>query len=413
MKQARFWRLRQIVHLLLLLAFLLVPASTRADTGDSAGNVETTAPAAPAELQGPSRFLSLPLVHGPPPTSWRLGYGSWGIDILRYPQIATLKAGWYVNWTTQVKPQRPGFIEYVQMIRVHQKLTCPLWSPNAHDRTKCPYAQPYDYFTLQTRDEIAAAVRANPQSLWLIGNEMDRRDWPGGGQDEMVPEVYARAYRDMYQLVKGIDPKARVAIGGVIQATPLRLEYLTRVWDTYKSLYGTNMPVDVWNVHNFILQEKLNDYGAGIPPGIQASEGVSYPNDALSHINRQIFDQQIRAFRAWMKARGEQNKPLIVSEYGVLYSHVAELNVPATVRDFMLWSFDYFLNTKDCSLGYVADECRLVQRWAWYSLDDPGTEFNRYGSLFNFSTLQITTTGVGYRDYSLSRMGQLRYGAWW
>ena len=169
MRQALFWRLRQIVHLLLLLAFFLVPASTSADTGDSAGNVETAAPAGPTEPQAALRSVSLPLVHGPPPTSWRLGYGSWGTDILRYPQVATLKAGWYVNWTTQVKPQRPGFIEYVQMIRIHQKLTCPLWSPNAHDRTKGPYAQPYDYVTLQTRDEIAAAVRANPQSLWLIG----------------------------------------------------------------------------------------------------------------------------------------------------------------------------------------------------------------------------------------------------
>ena len=116
-----------------------------------------------------------------------------------------------------------------------------------------------------------------------------------------------------------------------------------------------------------------------------------------SRINRQIFDQQIRAFRAWMKAR-EQNKPLIVSEYGVLYSHVAELNVAATVRDFMLWKFRLLLNTKDCSLGYAADECRLVQRWAWYGLDDPGNEFNRYGSLFNFSTLKsrppVSATGI-------------------
>jgi hypothetical protein len=407
MKQAHYWR--QVV-LLLLLTSLFLPASAGANTGADTGSA---APVSPAGLQAAPRSIYLPLIFGPPPTSWRMGFGSWGTDIVRYPQVTSLKAGWYVNWTTQVRPQRPGFIEYVQMIRIHQKLTCPLWSTNAHNRTICPYAQPYDYVTLQTRDEIAAAVRANPQSLWLIGNEMDRRDWPGGGQDEMLPEVYARAYHDMYQLVKGIDPKARVAIGGVIQPTPLRLQYLTQVWNTYKALYGKNMPVDVWNVHNFILQEKMNDYGAGIPPGIQASEGVSYPDDELSHINRQIFDQQIRAFRAWMKARGEQNKPLIISEYGVLYSHVAQINTAAAVQDFMVWTFDYFLTTRDCSLGYAADDCRLVQRWAWYSLDDPATEFNRFGPLFNFDTLQISSTGVRYRDYSLSKLKQLGWAAWW
>lgn len=401
-------RLRRIVHLLLLLAFTLLIPATGADA--EAGGESAAAPAAaPAGLQS----VRLPLVLGPPPASWRLGYGAVTAEVNRYPEVASLKAGWYVNWVTQVKPQRPNYIEYVQIVRIHQKLTCPLWSENAHDRTKCPYVQPYDYVTLQPREEIIAAVRANPNSLWLIGNEMDRRDWPGGGQDEMVPEVYVRAYRDMYQLIKGIDPKARIAIGGVIQATPLRLEYLTRVWDTYKAFYGVNMPVDVWNVHAFILQEKLNDYGAGIPPGINASQGAVYPDDPLSHINRQVFAQQIRAFRTWMKIRGEQNKPLIVSEYGVLYSHIPELNVAATVQDFMLWTFDYFLNTKDCSIGYAADECRLVQRWAWYSLDDPATDFNEWGPLFNYGTRQISSTGIRFRDYSLSKMNQLGWRAWW
>ena len=36
----------------------------------------------------------------------------------------------------------------------------------------------------------------------------------------------------------------------------------------------------------------------------------------------------------------------------------------------MIQTFDYFLNTKDCNLGYAADQCRLVQRWNWYSFNE-------------------------------------------
>ena len=224
----------------------------------------------------------------------------------------------------------------------------------------------------------------------------------------MLPELYATAYHDLYTLIKGADPAARLAIGGVIQATPLRLQYLTKAWDAYQQYYGTPMPVDVWNVHNFILKESINDYGASIPPGSSASTGSYLGNDGL-HVSMTIFDEQIRAFRGWMKERGQQNKPLIVSEYGVLYRHIAEADTVQEVQDFMINTFDYFLNTQDCSLGYAADQCRLVQRWNWYSFNDNGQSngFNPYTNLFDPQTFQITSTGVRFREYSLKNIGAL------
>ena len=117
-----------------------------------------------------------------------------------------------------------------------------------------------------------------------------------------------------------------------------------------------------------------------------------------------IFDQQIRAFRAWMKTRGQQNKPLIVSEYGVIYGFIAQADTAPEVQDFMIKTFDYFLNTQDCSLGYTADQCRLVQRWAWYSFNDNGQSngFNPFANLFDPLTFQITSTGARFREYSLT-----------
>jgi hypothetical protein len=263
-------------------------------------------------------------------------------------------------------------------------------------------------------DKLPFYVRASPGSLWLIGNETDRRDWaiPGGalGQDEMLPESYAMAYHDIYHAIKAADPTAKVAAGGIIQPTPLRLEYLTRIWDSYTRLYGTEMPVDVWNVHNFILQEQLWSYGAGIPPGIDAETGVVYASD-LSHVDMTIFDNQIRAFRQWMKDRGQQNKPLIVPEYGVLYPDGTGGHDfgPAVVQDFMIKSFDYFLYTKDCDLGMVSDDCRLVQRWAWFNLAgvEPEWGINGYIGLFDHDTRQITATGIKYREWSLLHLQEL------
>ncbi|MDY7076356.1 MAG: CARDB domain-containing protein [Chloroflexota bacterium] len=212
----------------------------------------------------------------------------------------------------------------------------------------------------------------------MIGNEIERRDWQtsSGGtshQDEILPEMYAQAYHEAYTTIKSADPTAQVAIGGVIQATPLRLEYLDRIWDEYYRLYGQPIPVDWWNVHAFVLQEKQEDWGADIPAGIEVTEGILYTMNDNKDWNKAA--ELIRAFRQWMKERGQQNKPLIVSEYGV--------NMPwfsaEVVRDeFMYPSFDFFLNEKDPNLGYPADEYRLVQRWIWYSLDDDSGNFNGF-----------------------------------
>src|SRR5690606_13392593 len=97
---------------------------------------------------------------------------------------------------------------------------------------------------------------------WLIGNEPDVR-W----QDNTPPEIYAVAYHRAYSAIKEGDPTAQVAIGGVSQITPLRLEYLTRRWDFYRSLYGTAIPVDVWTMHAFVLREERAGWGVNMPPG--------------------------------------------------------------------------------------------------------------------------------------------------
>ena len=405
-----------------------------------------------APLQTSEHLTYLPCIlrdYSPP--SYRLGYGAVSAPITQYSDVHQLKAGWYLDWGTRASPVHPPGMDYVQTVRLHQVTEC--WPDRLRDREQCPYVTPYTYTLTSpgSRESLVSVAEANPGSLWLIGNEMDRYDWGGinpynpslgdpdssGGQDEMLPELYAEAYHELYHFIKATDPTAQVAIGGIIQATPARLEYLTKIWDTYQTLYGEDMPVDVWNVHNFIFKEKCDDYGADIPPGCKAGDGRGecrpfdvedhpregdpcygtlyhdHPDRDATHASMEIFEQQIVRFREWMKDHDQQEKPLIVSEYGVLYFHPwSEEELPEVTEDFMLDTFDYFMTAPHPDLGCPADGYRLVQRWAWYSLDDDwkATSFNKYGVLIDryeedypylpIEGGRITTLGQAFADYA-------------
>ena len=290
--------------------------------------------------------------------------------------VASLHIAWYSDWDTSLSPLRPGGIEYAQLIHVSNGVVSP------------PLAQ------------LAALVDANLGSTWIVGNEPECI-W----QDNCTPQQYLAAYHDVYTLIKGRDATAQVAIGGVVQGTPLRLKWLDQVWSGYQSAYGVTMPVDVWNMHNQILQEVRGDWGCDIPRGLTETVGMLYTVDDNDNID--LFRQHIMAFRTWMRAHGQQHKPLIISEFGVLMPVEYGFS-PQRVNAFMDASFDYLLTAKDAHLGYAADENRLVQRWLWCSLNDrpwdPDTGAGFNGALFDYRYPTypgvITPTGVAFAAYT-------------
>jgi len=305
-------------------------------------------------------------------TAYYQGQPRWGAGvasgpILRY-NVRPLHLGWYVNWTAQRDPPRPGGVEYVQMIRLKGGVL----QPNA--------------------EGIAAIARANPGSLWLIGNEPDVI-W----QDNVEPAAYARLYHEAYSVIKATDPTAQVAIGGVTQPTPLRLRYLETVLAAYREQSGAEAPVDVWNVHNFILREEQGSWGVDIPPGMPDDRGMLYEIEDSG--NLEIFRQQIVDFRRWMAQRGYQDRPLVVSEYGILMPEGYGFP-PERVVAFLTGTFDFFLDAADPALGYPADGYRLVQRWCWYSL---ATTTYPTGNLFDPRTGEMTAVGEGWREYVVER----------
>jgi len=135
----------------------------------------------------------------------RFGVGAIG-DVSEY-DLGALNLGWYVNWQSEQSPQEPSGTEYVHTVRLKQAGTAgwQVVSPRMEDLT--------------------VTVQSNPGAIWFLGNEPDS-PW----QDDMMPQVYALAYHDLYYSIKELDPTAHVGIGGIVQPTSLRFEYLDSVW---------------------------------------------------------------------------------------------------------------------------------------------------------------------------------------
>ncbi len=270
-------------------------------------------------------------------------------DINAY-DLASLRMGWYVDYAAKSAPVHPNGAEYVPIIRLQQI-----------------GANGYSYSP--SGNALQAAIAGNPGAAWIIGNEPDRRDW----QDDLEPHVYASAYQELYYLIKQADPTAQIFAGAIVQPTPIRLQYLDMVLQSYLDQFGEPLPADGWSIHNFILNEVSCDYnpgncwGAEIPPGIDADYGEIVTIE--DNDNFDLFKERIVRFRQWMANRGYTGLPVYLSEYSILMPEYLGFP-PSRVNAFMDKTYDYMQTTTDPVLGDPNDNYRLIQRWSWYSTND-------------------------------------------
>lgn len=264
---------------------------------------------------------------------WRLGVSVPGYTTLE--QVAALRPGWIMNWWVNATPPVPPGVAYAQTLTFRG------------GEPRFPPAR------------LAEIARANPGATWLIGNEPDVR-W----QDNILPETYARLYHEAYHAIRGADPTAIVAAGGIAQPTPLRLRYLDLVLAAYTDLYGMSLPTQAWHIHNYMLREERDSWGVDIPPGLPDPTGMLYEIDDSG--NLEVFRAQIVAFRRWMAERGYGGLPLLVTEFGIPMPEDYGFP-PERVRAFLYETMQFFLTAADPTLGDPTDGGRLVQRWCWFS----------------------------------------------
>lgn len=318
----------------------------------------------------------------------RLGVGAVNNELDTYP-LEPFRFGWYVNWRSMGSSNYG--MEHYSTIRLSQNRDASGDLP-AYVITPTLSLDP---------GGLGPIVLANPGHVWIVGNEIDRR-----GQDAALPELYAQIYYDAYTFIKNLDPTAKLAIGSIVQPTPLRLQYLDKVLTTYRAQFGTAMPIDIWNIHIYILPELVGSWGAEVPPGASTTVGRLY--DITDNISLTVFQSLLQEMRSWMKSRGYQNTPLIITEYGALlpYWWLQSGNPNLTEADQYLFNRDatfYLESASNPQTGYAPDGYRLAQRGALYSLDDDRVDqFGDFywGTLLFRSTPPYTMTaaGVSFRD---------------
>jgi hypothetical protein len=331
-------------------------AVSETETAVSATNTPNPIPQTPPA--GPQPFVN-------PPLHERFGV-SGSVDSIIDARESGLPVSIYLNWTLAVeRPEAVQDLIFWQMVRLLKGEIRPGW------------------------EEIETAVRANPGSVWIVGNEPDVK-W----QDNTPPDQYAHLYHDVYTFIKGIDPTAQIAVAGIAQPTPLRLAYLDIVLETYETSYGEPMPVDIWTVHNFILREEFDSWGIEIPPGMGDDLAIQF--EIEDHDNLELFRQHLHDFRDWLAANGYQERPLAVTEYGILMP-VDFGYPPGVVAQFLLDTFPILMHESSPN-GYPPDANRLVQWWFWYSVYD-SPDYYPTGNLYDPETQQLTPIGRAFADY--------------
>ena len=304
--------------------------------------------------------------------------------------LSALNAGFFIDYMADTAA-KPANMEQLRMVRLSQP-----------DKSNTNYSFSPGMST------IASLAQTDPGAIWLLGNEPDRTIY----QDDLTPEAYARAYHELRQAIKDIDPAAIVVAGNIVQASPLRLRYLDLVLAAHRSAYGANMEVDAWGIHAFILNEQAGQWGADIPRGVSATEG--WVLTTAQNADFSLFQQQIVAFRTWMAANGYRHKPLFITEYGVLMPDGYGYGPfsPPEVSAYMTRTFDYMLHTTDPGIGYPADDNRLVQHFSWYSVNDKiklvnGNFVGFNGYLFDPDLGNLRSPmGDAYANYTAQEMSQ-------
>ena len=259
------------------------------------------------------------------------------------------------------------------------------------ERQFWPMVRSADMQLPETRQKIVETAKKHPGAVWILGNEPDNIH-----QDNLSAEAYAEMFHTAAGWIQSADPGAQLAIAGMSIPSPLRLKYLETVLQTYRERFGEPMPVDWWNIHGYVLREERNQWGVGIPTGMDEDAGVLY--EVKDHGDIEVFKQQVQLFRTWMKQHGYQDSSLVLSEFGILFPSKLGYS-PDFVAQYLTDTFTWLDQARDFEIGNPQDEYRLVQRWAWFSLSDP---IFPEGNLADLRRNRLTLNGESFRDYSFS-----------
>lgn len=204
---------------------------------------------------------------------------------------------------------------------------------------------------------VRQALRQHPGAWWLVGNEPN-----DPFQDNLSPAAYAAFYHRFARLAWGVDRSCHLVPAGIANAD---WRWAQAFRDSYVQQYGEPPRVAAWNIHNYILEPDRDQ--------LELSE----------------FQARVIAFRQWMAQVGEADKPLLLTEFGVLFGaglggRPAE--DPARIEAFVRGAVAWLASTE------------YVQGWAWFA-NHTGGQFN--GDLY-LDNGELSVFGELYREALLA-----------
>lgn len=219
---------------------------------------------------------------------------------------------------------------------------------SASVRAQRVYLVPLDY------DEraLARTLTDHPGSWWMVGNEPNDPH-----QDNLSPGAYAAFYHRFSKLAQRVDPTCRIMPAGIANAD---WGWAHDFRESYRHQYGYYPRVDAWNVHNYILEPEHDPWELG------------------------EFQRRLLVFRDWMERVGEGAKPLVLSEFGVLFH---------SLPGGMAVTSEHIISFMQDSVRWMAAN-GVVNGWAWFATYGGG-QFN--GELTDAQGT-LTPYGRAYRD---------------
>lgn len=198
---------------------------------------------------------------------------------------------------------------------------------------------------------IPSSMRASGSAWWSLGNEPNDPN-----QDNVSPEEYAELYHTFEGWARTA-PGCRIVPAGLANAD---WKWAAAFREAFREKYGRYPHVDGWNIHDYILEPGLDPYDVG------------------------EFQRRIVDFYEWMDAIGDGHKPLLLTEFGVLYGDGCcgrPVDPPEKIQAFMRKAVRWLLDSE------------IVACWAWFSAHSEvynGDLMTREG--------QLTDLGAIYRE---------------
>jgi len=225
-------------------------------------------------------------------------------------------------------------------------------------------------------------------TVWQIGNEpgVDCYLRPPRliAHDPFDYTAYARAFHDWHAQITDADPSYRVMLGAVIPGGEIDFNYdnsrrLGSLFAAYYDLFSQPMPIDVFNLRLYVGKDAAT---------------------------LETFKSAVVGFRTWMDAIplapagtvSYRDSELWLTAYGLAGPDVGPELPGKMMTCWTDWLCGYAdPDITDDEIGMERDGDRLVQRWAWFALDDPGQNFHDTRLFRSDGT--ITPLGLQYQSY--------------